>query len=48
MEGKEWVWDNGIIKEQEVNRLKLEMSNAKRHELAVKQAKVFESFIKNL
>lgn len=48
MEGKEWVWDNGLIKEQEVNRLKLEMSNAKTHELAEKQAKVFESFIKNL
>ena len=48
MEGKEWVWDNGLIKEQEVNRLKLEMSNAKTHELAAKQAKVFESFIKNL
>lgn len=48
MEGKEWVWDNGIIQEQEIHRLKLEMSNAKKHELSVKQAKVFESFIKNL
>ena len=48
MEGKDWVWDNGVIKEQDVNRLKLEMSDAKRHELAEKQAKVFESFIKNL
>ena len=32
MEGKDWVWDNGVIKEQDVNRLKLEMSDAKRHE----------------
>ena len=48
MEGKDWVWDNGVIREQEVNRLKLEISDAKRHELAEKQAKVFESFIKNL
>jgi len=41
MEGKEWIWDNGIIKEAEI---------AKIHRLASanKQAKAFESFLSKL
>ena len=41
MEGKEWIWDNGIIKEAEV---------AKIHKLASanKQAQAFESFLSKL
>jgi hypothetical protein len=48
MEGKEWVWDNGIIKEVEVNELRKEIERAKRHELAEKKAAVFNKFLKNL
>ena len=48
MEGKEWVWDNGIIKEVEVNELRDEIERAKRHELAEKKAAVFNKFLKNL
>ena len=48
MEGKEWVWDNGIIKEVEVNELREEIERAKRHELAEKKAAVFNKFLKNL
>ena len=48
MEGKEWVWDNGIIKEVEVNDLRKEIERAKRHELAEKKAAVFNKFLKNL
>jgi len=48
MEGKEWVWDNGIIKEVEVNELREEIEKAKRHELAEKKAAVFSKFLKNL
>jgi hypothetical protein len=48
MEGKEWVWDNGVLKEQEINQLKLQVEKAKRSELANIQAKVFESFLKKL
>ena len=47
MEGKEWVWDNGIIKEVEVNELRKEIERAKRHELAEKKAAVFNKFLKN-
>ena len=41
MEGKEWIWDNGIIKETEVARI---------HRLASanKQAEAFESFLSKL
>ena len=48
MEGKEWVWDNGILKEQEINRLKLQVESKERIARAEKNAKVFESFLKRL
>ena len=41
MEGKEWIWDNGVIKEAEIARI---------HRLASanKQAQAFESFLSKL
>ena len=48
MEGKEWVWDNGILKEQEVNELKLQAESKERMARAEKNAQVFESFLKKL
>ena len=41
MEGKEWIWDNGVIKEAEIARI---------HRLASanKQAEAFESFLSKL
>ena len=48
MEGKEWVWDNGILKEQEINRLKLQVESKERIARAEKNAQVFESFLKRL
>jgi len=48
MEGKEWIWDNGILKEQEVNELKLQAESKERMARAEKNAQVFESFLKKL
>ena len=48
MEGKEWVWNNGILKEQEVNRLKEQAELKERMARAEKNAQVFESFLKSL
>jgi len=48
MEGKEWVWDNGILKEAEVKELKLQAESRERIARAEKNAKVFESFLKKL
>ena len=47
MEGKEWVWNNGILKEQEIDRLK-EQAESKRMARAEKNNQVFESFLKSL
>ena len=48
MEGKEWVWNNGILKEQEVNRLKEQAESKERMARVEKNAQVFESFLKSL
>ena len=48
MEGKEWVWNNGVLKEQEVNELKLQAESKERMARAEKNAQVFESFLKKL
>ena len=34
MEGKEWVWDNGVLKSMEVEKYKEEIEKTKRAELA--------------
>ena len=48
MEGKEWVWDNGVLKSMEVEEYKKEIERTKRHELAEVKSKVFASFISKL
>src|SRR6056300_855046 len=48
MEGKEWIWDNGVLKEAEVNELKLQAESKERIARAEKNAQVFESFLKKL
>ena len=48
MEGKEWIWNNGVLKEQEINELKLQADQKARNNRAEINAKVFESFLKKL
>ena len=48
MEGKEWVWDNGILKSMEVERYKEEIEKTKRAELAEKKASIFKDFLKKI
>ena len=48
MEGKEWIWDNGILKEAEVKELKVQVESKERIARAEKNAIVFENFLKNL
>ena len=45
MEGKEWVWDNGVLKSMEVELYKEEIERTKRKELAEVKAKVFKDFL---
>ncbi len=48
MEGKEWVWDNGVIKSRDIEEYKQYIKEAKRLKLAEAKAKVFKSFIEKL
>jgi len=45
MEGKEWVWDNGILKSMEVEKYKEEIEKTRRAELAEKKASIFKNFL---
>ena len=48
MEGKEWVWENGVIKEQDIDAMKKTIMNAKMKELEQKKLEVFHKFLQNL
>jgi len=48
MEGKEWVWENGVIKEQDIDAMKKTIMNAKMKELDQKKLEVFQKFLQNL
>ncbi len=48
MEGKEWVWENGVIKEQDIDAMKKTIMKAKMKELEQKKIEVFAKFLQNL
>ena len=48
MEGKEWVWENGVIKEREIDKMRKTIENAKSRELEQKKLEVFTKFLQNL
>ena len=48
MEGKEWIWENGIIKERDIDAMKKIIENANIRELEQKKLEVFHKFLQNL
>ena len=48
MEGKEWAWDNGILKETEVAKYKRYMDSATRRNLEERTLNVFNEFLTGL
>jgi hypothetical protein len=48
MEGKEWVWDNGILKEAKLDKYRRYMDEATRRNMEERTLKVFEHFLSNL
>jgi hypothetical protein len=48
MEGKEWVWDNGVIREREIEKIRNELTNAKRKQLEETKLNLFKSFLSKL
>jgi hypothetical protein len=47
MEGKEWVWDNGLLKEAKVDKYRRYIDESRR-DLESRTLKVFEDFLSNL
>ena len=48
MEGKEWVWDNGILKESAVAEIKQEIDEATLINLQERKVSAFSKFLKSL
>ena len=48
MEGKEWIWDNGVIKEMQVSTYKKTIQKTPAKDLQEIQMRVFEDFISKL
>ncbi len=48
MEGKEWVWDNGVLKESAVADIKKEIDQATLINLQERKISAFEAFLKSL
>jgi hypothetical protein len=48
MEGKEWIWNNGILVEQEIDAYHRELSRVSSRKLESKGIELFENFLKRL
>lgn len=48
MEGKEWVWNNGVIEEATIDKMRQEIEKAKRKQLEDVKLRQFETFISKL
>jgi hypothetical protein len=48
MEGKEWVWENGILREQQIAKYHRYISESTRQNIEERKLKAFENFLSNL
>ena len=48
MEGKEWVWDNGVLREAQVNEYKEEITKTSKADLEGAKLKIFTDFLSKL
>ena len=48
MEGKEWVWDNGVLKSKSVEEYKEQKERTRRADLAETKASIFNDFLSKL
>ena len=48
MEGREWVWNNGNIKEQDISALKMQIESAKKSQREDVNARVFQEFLSKI
>jgi hypothetical protein len=48
MEGKEWIWDNGIVKESTISKLKESVRKSPASDLESIKLKAFNSFLSKI
>lgn len=48
MEGKEWIWENGLLKEKKLYNYKKYINSSSYKELQERKLQVFEDFLSNL
>jgi len=48
MEGAEWVWDNGILREKEIEEMRQEVERTSRRDREQKTLQIFERFMRGL
>ncbi len=48
MEGKEWIWDNGILKESAIAEIKKEIDQATLRNLQERKISAFDKFLRSL
>lgn len=48
MEGVEWIWDNGLLKAQQIEKYETEIKKAKGSELSEAKLRVFHDFLSKL
>jgi hypothetical protein len=48
MEGKEWIWDNGILKEQRISEYHNQLKKTPKRKLERKALELFEDFLRRL
>ena len=48
MEGKEWIWDNGILKEQQISEYHNYLKKTPKRKLERKALELFEDFLRRL
>ena len=48
MEGKQWIWENGILKEKELEKWRKDIKKTSSRKLEEQYLKVFKSFLSNL
>ena len=48
MEGKEWVWEGGILRERQISSLKKSIDNSAKYALEENIVRAFERFVSNL
>jgi hypothetical protein len=48
LEGVEWIWDNGLLKQQQIEIYETEIKKASSSKLAEAQERIFKDFLSNL